>query len=65
MNPTAAVNLALAVLAQVLALISELKSSSGMTDDQILAEAQTICAGNDQAYLAIKAALVQAGATAS
>lgn len=64
MDVTASVNLALVLLNQILALIAELKGQGGMTDDQILAEAKSITAANDQAYAAIKAALVAAGAVA-
>ena len=57
MDPTAAVNLALAALQAVLGLIAELKGQGGLTDDQILAQAQTLTAGNDTAYAQLKAAL--------
>jgi hypothetical protein len=57
MDPTVLVNLALAVLNQVLAMIAQIKGQSGLTDDQILAEAQKVTAGNDAAYQALVAAL--------
>lgn len=57
MNPTIAVNLALTTLQAVLQLIAEIKGQSGLTDDQILAEAQNVAAGNDASYEAIKKAL--------
>jgi hypothetical protein len=57
MDPTTIVNLALAVLNQVLALIAQIKGQGGLTDDQILAEAQKVASGNDAAYAALVAAL--------
>lgn len=57
MNPTILVNLALTLLNQVLAMIAQIKSQSGLTDNQILAEAQKIAAGNDTVYTALVAAL--------
>jgi hypothetical protein len=57
MNPTVAVNLALTALQAVLQLIAEIKGQTGMTDDEILAQAQTVAQGNDAAYAALKAAL--------
>lgn len=57
MNPTILVNLALTLLNQVLAMIAQIKGQSGLTDNQILAEAQKIAAGNDTAYTALVAAL--------
>lgn len=57
MDPTAAVNLALIALQAVLQLVAEIKSQSGMTDDQILASAQQVAQGNDASYAALKAAL--------
>lgn len=57
MDPATAINLALVALQAVLNLIGEIKSQSGATDDQILAQAQTITAGNDAAYAALVAAL--------
>lgn len=60
MDPTAAVNLALVALQAVLRLIAEIKGQSGLTDDQILAQAQQISAGNDAAYAALKSALTPA-----
>lgn len=60
MDPTVAVNLALVALQAVLRLIAEIKGQSGLTDDQILAQAQQISAGNDAAYAALKSALTSA-----
>jgi len=57
MTPAALVNLALTLLNQLLAFIASIKGQSGLTDDQILAEAQKVAAGNDAAYAALKAAL--------
>lgn len=57
MNPTILVNLALTLLNQVLAMVAQIKSQSGLTDNQILAEAQKIAAGNDTVYTALVAAL--------
>lgn len=64
MDPTVAVNLGLALLNQVLTFIREIKGQGGLTDDQILAEAQKITAGNDAAYAQLKAQLIAAGAVA-
>lgn len=58
MDPNAIVNAALLALKAVLAVISEVKGQSGMTDDQILAHAQAVAAGNDDLYAKLKAALV-------
>lgn len=57
MNPTAAIDLALTVLQAVLGLIAELKAQHGLSDDQILAQARILTAGNDKAYAAIVGAL--------
>lgn len=57
MDPVSIVNLALVALNGILSLIGEVRSQGGLTDDQILAQAQQITAGNDQAYAAIVAAL--------
>jgi hypothetical protein len=57
MDPTAIVNLALLALQGVLALVNEIKGQSGLTDDQILAQAQVVTAGNDTAYQTLVAAL--------
>ena len=50
-------NLALVVLNQVLGLVATIRGQSGLTDDAILAEAQKVTAGNDDAYNALVAAL--------
>lgn len=57
MDPNAYVNLALIALNATLQLIAALKSQHGLTDDQILAQAQTVTQGNDAAYAALKNAL--------
>lgn len=57
MDPTAAVNLALIALQAVLQLITQIKSQSGLTDDQILAEAQNVSGANDTLYATLKATL--------
>lgn len=57
MDYTALINLALQAVAQLVTLIASIKAQGGLTDDQILAEAQKVTAGNDAAYAALKAAL--------
>jgi hypothetical protein len=57
MNPAAAVSLGLSLLGQVLSFISSVKSQGGLTDDQILEQAQKITAGNDAAYQQLVSAL--------
>lgn len=57
MDPQAIVNLALIALQGVLALIAEIKSQGGLSDDQILAAAKTASAGNDTLYASLIAAL--------
>lgn len=52
------VPLALQALQAVLNMIANIKAQAGLTDDQILAEAQKLTAGNDAAYAALKAALI-------
>lgn len=59
MDPTAIVNLALLALQAILNVINQIKSSGGMTDDQIAAQVQVITQGNDAAYAQIIAALGQ------
>lgn len=49
--------IALTALNGILNLIHEVRSQSGMTDDQILAQAQTITGANDKLYATLKAAL--------
>jgi len=48
------------LLNQVLGFIATVKGQAGLTDDQILAEAQKVTAGNDADYAALKAALTPA-----
>ena len=60
MDPITVVNLGLVLLNQVLGFIATIKGQAGLTDDQILAEAQKVTAGNDAAYAALKAALTPA-----
>lgn len=57
MNPQEIMNLALIALNGVLSLISKIRGQGGLTDDQILAQANTVAAGNDEAYAAIVKAL--------
>lgn len=57
MNPQAIVNLALGALQAVLNLITEIKGQSGLTDDEILAQAQQMTGANDALYQTLKAAL--------
>lgn len=57
MDPTAIVNLVLIALNAVLNLISEIKGQTGLTDDQILAQAEQLTGANDQLYATLKAAL--------
>jgi hypothetical protein len=61
MGTTAIVNIALGILNTILGFIAQIKSQGGLTDDQILAEAQTVTASNDAAYAALKQALTGAG----
>lgn len=57
MDPNKAIQLGLLALNATLQLIGEIKAQSGMTDDQILAHAQTVTAGNDADYAALIKAL--------
>ena len=57
MDPNAIVNLALIALNGILQLIASVKGQSGITDDQIAAQVQSVTQGNDAAYAAIMAAL--------
>jgi hypothetical protein len=57
MNPADIMNLALTGLNAILQLVSSIKAQHGLTDDEILAQAKAITAGNDDAYNAIVAAL--------
>ena len=57
MDPTAALNLTLVALQAVLQLISQIKSQSGLTDDEILTQAQSISGANDTLYATLKATL--------
>ncbi len=65
MNPAGVVNLILVLLNQGLALLAEIKGQGGLTDDQILAQAQTLTAGNDTAYQNLVAALQGSGVVAN
>lgn len=51
------VSLGLAALNAVIDVINALKAQGGLSDDQILASAKTITAGNDAAYTQLKSAL--------
>lgn len=57
LDPTVVVNLALVALQGVLSVIGAIKGQAGLTDDQILAQAQAVTTGNDQAYQTLVAAL--------
>jgi hypothetical protein len=57
MNPADIMNLALTGLNAILQLVASIKAQHGLTDDQVLAQAKVITAGNDDAYNAIVAAL--------
>jgi len=57
MDPVTILNLALAALQGLLQLISTIKSQSGLSDDAILAQAQTLTGANTAAYNALVAAL--------
>lgn len=61
MGATAIVNIALGILNTILGFIAQIKAQGGLTDDQILAEAQTVTASNDAAYATLKQALTGAG----
>lgn len=57
MDPTVAINLSLIVLQNVLALIAEIKTQNGLSDDQILAQAQALSGANDTLYATLQASL--------
>lgn len=60
MNPTTVaniINLTLTGINAGLSTIAEIKSASGLTDDQILALAEQTTGANSTAYLALKAHL--------
>lgn len=57
MNINIITNLVLQALSAVLNVIAEIKASSGLTSDQILAHAQSLNATNDQLYATLVAAL--------
>lgn len=57
MDPTAAISLGLQALQAVLGLIADIKAQHNLSDDQILAQAKTLTAGNTAAYNALVAAL--------
>lgn len=57
-NPLAGdITLGLALLNALLGWIAQLRSQSGLTDDALAAQVQTVTQGNDAAYAAIMAAL--------
>jgi hypothetical protein len=60
-DPTAIVNLALLGLDAILKIIAQVKSQGGMTDDQILAQAQQLTSANDALYNTLIATLDAAG----
>ena len=57
MDPVTIINLAMVALNGILQLVAEIRGQGSLTDDQILAQAQQVAAGNDAAYQAIVAAL--------
>ena len=57
MDATAIVNLAMLALQAVLNVIAEIRGQAGLTDDQIMAAAQTAAKGNDALYQQLIAAL--------
>ena len=59
MDATALTNLALLALQAVLNVIAQIKSTSGLTDDAILAQAKAISGSNDQLYQTLVTALKQ------
>jgi hypothetical protein len=61
MDLNKAVALALQALQIAMQIITELKNQSGMTNDEILAHAQNVTAGNDELYRTLKATLAGLG----
>jgi hypothetical protein len=59
MDPQAIINLALIGLNAALGLIVQVRGQAGVTDDAILASAQSMVGANDQLYDTILAALKQ------
>jgi hypothetical protein len=59
LNPQAIINLALIGLNAALGLIAQVRGQAGVTDDAILASAQSMVGANDQLYDTILAALKQ------
>ena len=57
MDPIAIVNEALAAFQAILSIISAIRGSGGLTDDQILAAAETQCGKNSATYEALVAHL--------
>lgn len=57
MNPNLIIQLALGLLGGAIQLVNEIKGQSGVSDDAIAAQVQTITQGNDAAYAKIIAAL--------
>lgn len=51
------ITLGLALLNSLLGWIGQLRSQSGLTDDALAAQVQTVTQGNDAAYQAMMAAL--------
>jgi len=54
---TGDITLALTLLNSLLGWIGNLRSQSGLTDDALAAQVQTVTQGNDTAYTAMMAAL--------
>lgn len=61
-NVNLIISLALSGLNSILTLVGEIKSQGGLTDDQILAHAESVTEKNSQLYLTLLAALANAPA---
>lgn len=57
MDPVSIMNLALLSLKAVLNVIAEIRGTSGISDDAILAQAQTLTGDNDALYTTLTAHL--------
>ena len=57
MGTTAIVGLILQVINAVLAEVAAIRGQSGVTDDQLAAQTQTLLNANDQLYAALKGVL--------
>ena len=56
-DPATDIQLGLFALKSILGLIASLRAQHGMTNDQIMAHAKTVTAGNDEQYQQLVAAL--------